>query len=120
MVQYWWPLNAQIEPKIKKLFKKCFLLFFDNPAFTFFMFIGAVLIIALSILTASMFPGFAGLLLWFQVGLKLRMYKYDYLETLAPDQSGKKVKIPWNTLLQEERDRIGHRSLKSMFMPWKE
>lgn len=121
-VQYWLPLNAQIEPNSRKLIKKSFLLFIDNPMFTLFMFIGAVIITVLSVLTASLFPGFTGLILWFQVGLKLRMYKYDYLETLGEEalQSKKKVVIPWDTLLAAERERIGSRTLRNMFFPWKE
>jgi len=122
MIQYWWPLNAQLEPKTLKIVKKCFLLFFDNPIFTIFMLLGALIIIVLSFLTASMFPGFAGLMLWFQVGLKLRMYKYDYLETLGDDANPAKgkVRIPWDSLLADEKERIGHRTLKGMFFPWKE
>lgn len=118
--QYWWPLNAQFEPKVGKLLRKCALLFFDNPAFTVFMFLGAVVITVLTILTASLFPGFAGLLLWFQVGLKLRMLKYDYLETLPEAQRQGKVKIPWDELLNRQRERIGTRSFKSLFLPWKD
>lgn len=117
---YFWPLNAQFEPKIKKLIKKSFILVFDNPGFTLFMFLGGLIILALSVLTLTMFPGVTGLLLWFQVGLKLRMYKYDYLETVDPNEPRNKIKIPWDTLLANEREQVGPRTLKGMFFPWKE
>ena len=119
-VQFYWPLNAQIEPSTKKLFKKSFILVFDNPAFSLIMLLGSIVIIAFSLLTLSIFPGITGLILWFQVGLKLRMYKYDYLETVDSTQPRHKIQIPWDSLLAMEREKVGPRSLKGMFFPWKE
>ena len=84
------------------------------------MVLGAILISLLSVFTLSLFPGVTGLLLWFQVGLKLRMYKYDYLETIDPNEPRNKIKIPWDTLLATEKEQIGPRSLKGMFFPWKD
>jgi uncharacterized membrane protein YesL len=117
---YYWPLNAQFEPKIKKLAKKSLILMFDNPGFSLFLLFGGLVILVVSVITLSLFPGVAGLLLWFQVGLKLRMYKYDYLETLETQEPRNKIKIPWDTLLAAEREQVGPRSLKGMFFPWKE
>jgi len=115
--QYFLPLNAQIENRIPKLFKKSFILFMDNPGLSFLMGLVSLLIIAVSIFTLSLFPGFTGLLLWHQVCMKLVMYKYDYLE-LNPKTPRKN--IPWEELLFEEKEKIGKRTLRNMIFPWKD
>ena len=120
LVQFYWPMNAQIEPQIGKLLRKCLLLFIDNPGLTIFLLISSALLTALSLLTAGLFPGFVGVLLWNQTAVKLLLYKYDYLETLPEDQRRRKAKIPWAMLLKEESEKVGKRSLKGMFFPWKD
>jgi hypothetical protein len=66
-------------------------------------------------------------LLYLDEALRLRLLKYDWLETRTAEQGGdlfkkgwKQVKIPWEELLAEEKDKTGKRSLKSFFFPWKE
>ena len=49
--------------------------------------------------------------------MKLRLYKYDYLEE-NPD--AKRNDIPWDALLIDERERVGKRTLRGMIFPWKE
>lgn len=115
--QFWYPLNAQIENRIPKLFRKCFILFVDNPGLSFGMLITSALIVALSVVTLSLFPGITGLLLWHQVSLKLRMYKYDWLEA-HPEADRRR--IPWGELLAEEKEKIGKRTLRNMVFPWKD
>lgn len=116
-LQYLFPIHAQLENGLKKSLSKSFLILFDNTGFTLGLAIGSLVVIALSVFTAFLIPGIAGLLLWHQVGLKLRLYKYDYLEE-NPEASRKR--IPWQALLMEERDRIGKRTFKGMIFPWKE
>jgi hypothetical protein len=43
--------------------------------------------------------------------------KYDYLEE---NPRADRKHIPWETLLREERERVGKRTLKGMIFPWKE
>ena len=119
-IQYFWPMNAQIEPQIGKLLRKCLLLFVDNPGFTIFLLLSSALLTALSVMTAGLFPGFVGVLLWNQTAVKILLYKYDYLETLPEGESRRKAKIPWAILLKEESERVGKRTLKGMFFPWKD
>ena len=116
-LQYLFPVHAQLGNGAKKSFSKSFLLLFDNTVFTIGLAIGSLVTLGLSVFTAFLIPGIGGLLLWHQVGLKLRMYKYDYLEE-NPEASRKK--IPWQALLMDERDRVGKRTLKGMIFPWKE
>jgi hypothetical protein len=98
------------------MLKKSFLLFLDNPGFTFGLFLGSLLILALSMFTAGLLLGIGTLLLWQNAGLKLRMYKYDHLEKHPEDRR----RIPWDALLVEDRERVGKRTLKGMIFPWKE
>jgi uncharacterized membrane protein YesL len=115
--QYFFPIRAQLDTSLKKIIRKCFIVFFDNTLFSIGLAIVGVLIAIGSVFTAFLIPGFAGLMLWYQVALKLRLYKYDYLEE-NPEANRKK--IPWDALLIEDQDRVGKRTLRGMIFPWKE
>jgi len=117
MLQYFFPINAQLDTKLSKLFRKSALIFMDNTLFSFGIAIGSIVIIVISAITLSLFPGIVGLVLWQQTALKLRLYKYDHLEA---NPNTPKNAIPWDHLLREESDRIGHRTLKGMFFPWRD
>lgn len=115
--QYFLPIRVKLDNGIKKSLRKSFLLSFDNTGFTISLAIGAVVIILMSIFTAFLFPGIAGLAIWFQSALRLRMYKYDYLDE-HPEEDRRS--IPWDALLYDERERVGKRTLRGMIFPWKE
>jgi uncharacterized membrane protein YesL len=115
--QYYFPVRSRLDSNLKKVLKKSFLLLFDNTGFSLGMAIFSLIVLALSVFTALLLPGFASILLLHQVGTKLRLYKYDYLEE-NPDANRKN--IPWDSLLYDEKERVGHRSLKGMIFPWKE
>jgi hypothetical protein len=114
--QYFFPLQARLERRFFKILKKMFLLLLDNPLFTFGLFLGSLIILVLSIFTAFLLFGIGTILLWWNVALKLRMYKYDHLERNPDDRR----RIPWDALLTEDRERVGKRTLKGMIFPWKE
>jgi hypothetical protein len=114
--QYYFPIQSRLDRRFLKMLKKGFLLFLDNPGFTFGLFLGSLLVLALSVFTAFLLPGIATILLWQNAGLKLRMYKYDHLEKHPEDRR----RIPWDALLVEDRERVGKRTLKGMIFPWKE
>lgn len=115
--QYFYPIRAQLDDDLKKVFKKCFVVFFDNTLFSLGLAIGSVVILLLSSLVMFLIPGMAVLLLWHQSAVKLRMLKYDYLES---HPNADRRRIPWADLLSEERERLGPRSLRGMIFPWKE
>ena len=115
--QYFFPLQARMDKRIFKNIRKMFLLFFDNTLFSLVVFLGSIIIIALSSFTAFMLPGFAALFLWLNVAMKLRLYKYDYLEE-HPEANRRK--IPWPALLRTDKERVGKRTLRGMIFPWKE
>ena len=130
-LQFFFPVYSRMEQKLLKVVKKCFVIFFDNPMFCIFS-----LLHNLFLLTICLFPVFiffsgpAGMLLFLDEGLRLRLLKYDWLQAAevttdenaaGADISKKhKRKIPWDTILIEEREKTGSRSLKNLIFPWKD
>ena len=115
--QFFFPILAQLDQKLNKIIRKCFVIFFDNTFFALVVGVGSIAIIVGSAFTALLLPGVTGLLIWHQVGLKLRLLKYDYLEE---HPNAKRREIPWDALLIDERERVGKRTLRGMIFPWKE
>jgi hypothetical protein len=116
-VQYYIPLRARLGGGLKKNLRKSFVVFFDNPGFSIFLFLYSAVNLAISLFLAFLIPGFAGVALAQDVALRLRLYKYDYLEA-HPEANRRE--IPWEALLEEDQDLVGKRTLKGMFFPWKE
>lgn len=110
-------LNAQVEPQIAKLIKKSFLVFLANPWASLVMALGLVVGVVASVFTLGFFPGILGISLWLQVCFKFVLAKYEWIEA-NPDADPKKV--PWSTILQEDMEKVGPRTLKSLIFPWKD
>ena len=120
-LQFFPQAGARLEGRPAKIFKKCLLLFCDNPGLAVFCLIVSILGLALSFLLALLLPGPAGILLFLDEALRLRLLKYDWLEA-NPERaaSGKRPKIPWDEILAEEREKTGRRSLRNFIFPWKD
>jgi hypothetical protein len=116
-LQFYPTIAARLDQNIFKAIKKCFLIFFDNGGFCFFSLIHNLVLGALSVFLALLMPGPAGILLYMDEALRLRLMKYDWLE-LNPNENRRK--IPWDALLIDERDRTGTRSFKNFIFPWKD
>jgi len=114
---YFLPLHQRLPNRIATSFKKSFIFTFDNTGFTIGLALGAIIVVVLSLFTAFLIPGIAGLAIWYQTAVKLRMYKYDYLQE-HPDAARKD--IPWDALLFDDRERVGKRTLRGMIFPWKD
>ncbi len=115
--QYILPICARLDKKTGKILKKSFILFFDNPGFSLFVFLHNTVIFALSLFLAFLAPGPAGILLFLDEALRLRLLKYDWLEA-HPDANRRH--IPWEELLAEDREKTGTRSFRSFIFPWKD
>jgi hypothetical protein len=115
--QFLLPVRARLDTKMNKIIKKCFLFFFDNPGLCIFSFLHNVVILGVSMFLAFLFPGPAGILLYMDEAMRLRLLKYDWLEA-NPGENRRK--IPWDALLIDDRERTGTRSLKSFIFPWKD
>ena len=134
-LQFFSAIRARLDTRFIKIVKKCFIIFLDNPLFSIFALFHNMFLLAISVLSAFIFPGLSGVLLFLDEGLRLRLFKYDWLETsaaagsdvklganVAPNASSRtgKNQIPWDTILAEEREKTGTRSLKNLIFPWKE
>jgi len=121
-LQFFFAVRARLDTKIIKVIKKCFIIFFDNPWFCVFSLVHNAAVLLISVFLAFLFPGPAGLLLFLDEGLRLRLFKYDWLEANAGtgNGQGKKREIPWDALLIDEREKTGTRSFKSFIFPWKD
>ena len=114
---YFFPVAAQLKDRPVKVLKKSSLLVLDNLGLSFFLLFYTIFNGVISMFTAFLIPGFASILMSHQGALKLRMFKYDYLEE-HPNTSRRD--IPWDALLMDEREKVGHRSIKGMIFPWKD
>jgi uncharacterized membrane protein YesL len=115
--QYYFPLQSRLDRKFRKIVRKSFLVFFDNPMFSIGIFVSALIILVGSVFTALLLPGISTILLWWNIAFKLRLYKYDWLEQ---NPGAHRRRIPWDALLVDDRERVGKRTLKGMIFPWKE
>ena len=83
-------------------------------AYTFFL-------SALSICLFGLLPSVSGITLAQVNTLRLRLYKYDYYEAHPELKTPKEKRyIPWDELLQNDKETLGPRSFKSLIFPWKE
>ena len=114
---YYFPLMTLLPAdRPLKTLKKCLIILADNMAFSLFMLVYNAICIAITVFTIGLIPGLVGLQLASQDAMKLRMFKYDYMEENA---DADRKHIPWDDLLYEEKEKVGPRSLKSMIFPWK-
>jgi hypothetical protein len=118
-LQFFFAIRARLESKLVKGLKKSFIIFIDNPGFCIFSFLHNFVVLVVSILIAFLFPGPAGILLFLDEALRLRLLKYDWLEANPAPGSGRR-KIPWDAILIEEREKTGTRSFKNFIFPWKD
>ena len=77
---YYLPVRYRLATDIKAIIKKSFIIFFDNTLFSILSALGSIVFLALSFITAFLIPGVMGVAIWYQTALKLRLYKYNYLE----------------------------------------
>ncbi|MDR2965894.1 MAG: hypothetical protein LBU88_08970 [Treponema sp.] len=120
--QFYFSVYTRLGGKIGKSFKKCMVISLDNSGFSFFLFIHNLIVILLPLvvpflLFVIIIPGPAGIILYIDEALRLRLLKYDWLEA---NPGANRKKIPWEELLVEERERTGHRTFKNFIFPWKD
>jgi len=116
-IQYYFTVYTRLGSHIIKALKKCMLISLDNTGLSIFLLIHNFLALLLSVVFAFMFPGPAGVLLYLDEALRLRLLKYDYLEA---NPGANRRKIPWDALLIEEREKTGNRTFKNFIFPWKD
>jgi hypothetical protein len=118
-LQFFLSAGIRLEKKTVKTIKKCFIIFIDNPLFCVFCFLFSCFLLAISLVTVFLAPGPAGIVLFLDEALRLRLFKYDYLEKIGA-KTTRGARIPWDELLAEEQEKTGDRSLKNFIFPWKD
>ena len=114
----WFPAVRVLLPgRVGSNIRKCFLIMADNLGFSLFLFVYSLASLALSAFSAFLLPGVAGMMLGSVDALRLVLKKYDWLE--ANPGAGRR-RIPWDDILEDERDLLGKRTLKGMIFPWKD
>ncbi|MGB4406653.1 MAG: hypothetical protein WBI82_07325 [Sphaerochaeta sp.] len=117
-LMYFFPLFYQMRGDTPlKTLKKSFIILIDNLWFSLFQAVYQIITLALSLFLAGLAPGVTGMMLASSDATKLLMYKYDYLEE---NPEADKKHLPWDELLYEEQESVGHRSLRNMIFPWKD
>ena len=120
--QFFFAVRVRLDTKLKKVIKKFFIIFFDNPGFAVFCLLHTIVTMILSAILALLLPGPAGSILFLDEALRLRLLKYDWLEeNPQTDPSGPKRRyIPWDAILIEEREKTGSRTIRNFIFPWKD
>ncbi|MDR0455721.1 MAG: hypothetical protein LBH20_03435 [Treponema sp.] len=119
--QFFFAIRARLDSKLLKIIKKCFIIFFDNPGFSIFILLYTIVTLVISVVFAFLIPGPAGILLFLDEALRLRLMKYDWLEANPPAVgSPKRQAIPWDAILIEEREKTGTRTFRNFIFPWKD
>lgn len=120
-LQWFLPLRSILHNDFKKCLKKSFIIFFDNTGFSVLVAFYDLICVAFTVLFIGFLPGFAGILINNTNALRIRMYKYDYLDE-HPELNNRKDRkhIPWEELIYDDREALGPRKLKSFLFPWKE
>jgi uncharacterized membrane protein YesL len=116
-LQFYLPVISRLDSNILKGLKKSFIIFRDNPFFSICCAVFSLGMTALSLLLAFLIPGPAGVLLFLDEALRLRLLKYDYLEE---NPNADRRHIPWDAILIDEREKTGTRTLRNFIFPWKD
>lgn len=114
--QWYIPLRSLLNMAPKKALKKCFVVLFDNFAFSIFMEFYCIVLLVMSIVCLTTMPGACGILLARTNALRLRLLKYDWLDQ-HPEQKAQGVRknIPWSALIQEDKRLLGNKGFKDLF-----
>ncbi len=120
-LQWLLPIRSQLDKRAIKCVKKCFIVFFDNPGISLFLFAYSIALGALSLVTFFMIPGVFGVVLAQNEAFRLLMHKYDWIER-HPELEYRVARksVPWTELLADERETLGERSLRNFIFPWKD
>ena len=85
------------------------------------VFLYSLIMMIISFFVFFILPGFAGIVLAHVNALRLRLYKYDWLEE-HPEIANTKARknVPWETLIEKDKETLGPRGFKSFIFPWKQ
>mgnify|MGYP007070207038 CR=1 FL=1 len=119
-LQWFLAIRNLMHNSFLKCLKKSYILFFDNTLFSIGLGFVNLLNLLLTIFTLGMIPGFHGMNITVTNALRLRLYKYDWIE-VNPNLTKKERKyVPWDELLARDKATLGPRNWRSFIFPWKD
>ena len=119
-LQWILPIRSLMHNKFRKCLKKSFIIFFDNPLFSIGVALVNLLNLALTLVSMGILDGPATMAITSTNALKLRLYKYDWLEVNPGLTKSQRKHVPWDDLLVKEKRLLGKRTFRSFIYPWKE
>jgi hypothetical protein len=120
-LQWFLPIRSQLDRRFLKCVKKSFVIFFDNPGLSLFLFGYSIALGVLSLASFFMIPGVFGVVLAQNEAFRLLMHKYDWIEK-HPELEYRVARksVPWAELIADERETLGDRSFRHFIFPWKD
>lgn len=114
-MQYYYPLCFYCPEKGPlQIFKLCFAFFLDNFGYTLFLMLRTIFDLAVSVLSALLVPGLAGIAVSRTTMVRLLIIRYEYLDNHI---GMTKKQVDWEDILFDEMERTGKRSLLDMVFP---
>jgi hypothetical protein len=111
---------TRLEGRLTKKLRRTLAFVLDNPGFCLCVTFAAAVMLVISGLLGFLWPGPAGAALFIDEAVRLRLLKYDWLIANPASQTGKRRRIPWKELLEEEREMTGTRTWRNFIFPWKD
>ncbi len=114
-MQYYYPLCFYSPDKGPiQIFKLCFAFFLDNFGYTLFLLLRSMFDLAVSVLSAFLIPGLAGIAVSRTTMARLLIIRYEYLDNNVVIT---KKQADWDEVLFDEKERFGKRNLLDALFP---
>lgn len=119
-LQWFLPIRSIMHNNFLKCLKKCYIIFMDNIFFTIGVGLVNVVNLFVTVFSLGILNGPATMAITTSEALRLRLYKYDWLEVNPDLTKEQRADVPWKELLENDRNILGPRGWKSFIFPWKE
>ena len=114
-MQYYYPLCFYCPHKGPlQIFKLCFAFFLDNFGYTLFLMIRTIFDLVVSVLSALLVPGLAGVAVSRTTMVRLLIIRYEYLDNHVGIP---KKQADWDEMLFDESERLRDRNLLDAVFP---
>lgn len=117
IIQFYFPVCYYSEFDKKAVLKKSMMFAFDNPGYSIILILCSIFDLALTVLSMSTIPGIGGICISRMDTTRLLTERYQYLEE---HHELNKKNAEWISILSEDIQSTGKRTLRTMLFPWKD